>query len=143
MDDFLKIKVLMIYYDHWGKDEIRARKADYGVKKTMEILQTRFHAQQNTRLHTTLERMFHYLIHDHAFQEIYIVWIDFTEVFLQSFAFEMLLDYDYYTEIGRMDAWKNRLCGSLRLKDEESILLLYNELRPHEILSVDAIVALF
>ena len=144
MEDALKIKTLMIYYDHWGKDEIRARKTVSGVNKTISMLQSRFQIRHdNTVLYTSLEKMFHYLFHDHSFPEIYVMWIDFTEIFLQSFAFEMLMDHDYYSDQGRMDAKKNQLCGSLHLEEEESILLLYNEMSPQEIMSMDAIVALF
>ena len=144
MEDALKIKTLMIYYDHWGKDEIKARKTVSGVNKTISMLQSRFQIRRdNTMLYASLQKMFHYLFLDHSFREIYVVWIDLAEIFLQSFAFEMLLDHDYYSDQGRMDARKNRLCGSLHLEDEESILLLYNELSPQEVMSVDAIVALF
>lgn len=143
MEDALKIKVLMIYYDHWGKEEIKARKTVDGVNKTIMMLQSRFQTRDDTLLYASLQKMFHYLFHDHSFREIYVVWVDFAEIFLQSFAFEMLLDHDYYSDHGRMDARKNRLCGSLHLEDEESILLLYNELSPQEVMSVDAIVALF
>lgn len=143
MDDTLKIKVLMIYYEHWGKEEIKARKTVWGINKTLGTLKSRFQTRNDKVLHICLQKMFHYLFHDRSFREIYVVWIDFTEIFLQSFAFEMLLDHDYYSEEGRMDARKNRLCGSLRLEEEESILILYNELSPHEVMSVDAIVALF
>lgn len=143
MDDTLKIKVLMVYYEHWGKEEIKARKTAYGADQTLTTLKSRFQTRNDQILSVCLQKMFHYLFHDHSFQELYVVWIDFTEIFLQSFAFEMLLDHNYYSEEGRLDARKNRLCDSLRLEGEESILLLYNELSPQEIMSVDAIVALF
>ena len=143
MDDTLKIKVLMIYYEHWGKEEIRLRKTICGINKTLQTLKSRFQTRNDKVLYTCLQKMFHYMFDDSSFQEIFVVWIDFTEIFLQSFAFEMLLDYDYYNEEGRIDARKNRLCDSLRLDQEESIVLLYNELSQIDIMSVDAIVALF
>lgn len=78
-----------------------------------------------------------------SFQEIYLFWVDLVDIFIAYSAFDLLLDHEYYTtEDGRMDAWKNRLCKSLRLEEDEIIRFLYNELSPHEILSVDAVVAL-
>lgn len=137
MEDVSKIRALMIYYDHWGKEELRSRKTAYGIHKTLSLLQERFQTQDRT-LMEGLRRMFHYL----GQEDMIFLWSEFVDIFFQREGFAMLLDYEYYaTEDGRMDAWKNRLCNSLHLEEEERILFLYNELSPQEVLSVDAIVA--
>ena len=63
MDDFLKIKVLMIYYDHWGKEEIKARKIAGGMRKTISSLTEHFQTDDDT-LNDALKRMFHDLFLD-------------------------------------------------------------------------------
>lgn len=129
----------MVYYDHWGKDELRSRKTVYGINKTLSILAGQFQTQDRT-LEIGLGQRLECI---RSFQDTYLLWVDLVDIFLACSAYDLLLDPEYYTtEDGRLDAWKNRLCKSLRLEDEEKILFLYNELSPHEILSVDAVVSL-
>ena len=42
MNDNLKIKVLMIYYHHWGKEQTRARKVIHGIQKTNQVIRYHF-----------------------------------------------------------------------------------------------------
>lgn len=42
MDDTLKIKTLMIYYEHWGKEESRIYKTLEGVKKFKEQIDRKY-----------------------------------------------------------------------------------------------------
>jgi len=53
MDDSLKIKVLMIYFDHWGKEESRIYKNMDGLKK----FDNHIHRTYETRYETALETM--------------------------------------------------------------------------------------
>lgn len=43
MNDDTKIQVLMIYFRHWGNDEIRIRKSTQGIQKTDAIFHECFH----------------------------------------------------------------------------------------------------
>lgn len=139
MDDTWKIQALMVYYEHWGKKELQSRKTAHGVNKTISLLAEQFQTHGRT-LKVGLEQRLECM---RSFQEIYLFWVDLVDIFIAYSAFDLLLDHEYYTtEDGRMDAWKNRLCKSLRLEEDEIIRFLYNELSPHEILSVDAVVAL-
>lgn len=60
MDDQTKIQVLMIYYEHWGKYEIRARKAAKGSKLTMDIFNKEYlyseSASLSDSIHILLDR---------------------------------------------------------------------------------------
>lgn len=38
MDDADKIRVLMIYWQHWGREEARARRASGGIRETIRLL---------------------------------------------------------------------------------------------------------
>lgn len=137
MDDASKIKVLMIYYDHWGKEELQARKTANGIHKTLSLLQMRFQTQDHTLIED-LQKMFHSM----EYSDRVFFWTEFVNIFFQMKSFDIFDNGYYATEDGRMDTWKNRLCNSLLLEEEESILFLYNELSPQDVLSVDAIVAL-
>ena len=48
MDDYTKIQALLIYCQHWGKEQARIRKATKGIQKTNEILQ--YHFQGKLRM---------------------------------------------------------------------------------------------
>lgn len=48
MDDSTKIKALMIYCQHWGKEQTRLHKAIQGIQKTNEIIQHHFQGKLTT-----------------------------------------------------------------------------------------------
>ena len=48
MEDTLKIRVLMIYYEHWGKEQARIRKNRDGLQKFHELVQSKFRNRRNT-----------------------------------------------------------------------------------------------
>jgi hypothetical protein len=47
MDDRTKIAVLMIYYQHWGKEEIHLRKVAHGIQETEKVFRHHFHDLPN------------------------------------------------------------------------------------------------
>lgn len=53
MDDSLKIKALMIYFEHWGKDEARIYKNLDGLKRFNEQV----HSEYDSRYETALEAL--------------------------------------------------------------------------------------
>lgn len=53
MNDALKVKALMIYFEHWGKEEARIYKNLDGLKKFDEYV----HATYNSRYETSLDAL--------------------------------------------------------------------------------------
>jgi hypothetical protein len=140
MDDILKIKVLMIYYDHWGKEEITARKIVCGLNKTIGLLKIRFQTEENT-IENGLKKMFYYLCNE----EVHFLWTEFVEIFLQDLGgcFEPLLEDDFYEEEEMLFDRKILLEDNLNLSNEDTADLIYaNDFSYENVLSVDAIVAL-
>lgn len=142
MDDSLKIKVLMIYYDHWGKEEIKARKIVHGINKTLFSLKKRFQFQsENRTLNDGLKRMFNYLCNE----DMVFLWTDFVDIFLQDMGgcFETLLSNDPYDEEEMLFDRKIMLEDHLNIINDETADIIYdNDFGYRETLSVDAIVAL-
>lgn len=144
MDDSIKIKVLMIYYDHWGKKEIRARKAVDGLNRTMFLLSERFHTDDDTEytLDTGLIRLFHYMSDD----ELPYLWTEFVDIFLADCGgcFEPVLVGDPYDEEEMLFDRKIMLEDHLNITNDETSDIIYdNDFGYEDALSVDAIVALF
>jgi hypothetical protein len=140
MDDFLKIKVLMIYYDHWGRDEIRARKVVHGMNQTLCSLTERFQSEDRT-VKDGLVRMFNYLCNE----DIFFLWTDFVDIFLQNLGgcFESIGVYDPYDDDEMLFDRKFILEDHLNIRNDTTADLIYdNDFGHREILSVDAIVAL-
>jgi len=140
MDDTLKIKVLMIYYNHWGKEEIRARKITRGLDRTLGLLRTRFQTDENT-IEIGLKKMFYYLCNE----DVHFLWTEFVEIFLQDLGgcFEPLLEDDFYEEEEILFDRKIILEDNLNLSNEDTADLIYaNDFSYEDVLSVDAIVAL-
>lgn len=141
MDDTLKIRVLMIYYHHWGKDEINARKTVSGLNQTIRFLQDRFQTEEYSMMEG-LKRMFSYLSEDRSF-----VCSEFVDLFLQDVGgcFDSFLTYDdFYDEEELLFDKKVLLEENLSILSEDAGYLLYDpEFSHHNVLSVDAIVALF
>lgn len=151
MDDTLKLKVLMIYYDHWGKDEIKARKTSHGVKKTMELLKARYEIddldeedddEEKTSLETRLKRYFYYLCNE----DLHYMWVEFAEIFLNDCG-GCVEPYnpleDLYDNEEMLFDRKIMLEDNLNIVNEETSDIIYdNDFGYDEVLSVDAIVAL-
>ena len=53
MDDTLKIKALMIFFEHWGKEEAHIYKNLHGIKKFDEYI----HRTYNSRYETALDAL--------------------------------------------------------------------------------------
>ena len=140
MDDSLKIKVLMIYYDHWGKEEIKARKVVHGMNKTLSLLMERFQSEDRT-LNDGLKRMFNYLCNE----DIVFLWTDFVDIFLQDVGgcFDALCPDDPYDDDEMLFDRKIMLEDHLNITNDETADIIYdNDFGYQEALSVDAIVAL-
>lgn len=133
-----KIKALMIYYDHWGKDEIRARKAVHGLQKTMRSIEEWFPTEKEETLQCRLKKMFEYNDSDVMFW-----WNEFAEVFLGE---AMCFDNDdgFFEDPDELLFDKKvMLEDKLNILNEETADLIYdNDFEYKNILSVDAIVAL-
>lgn len=140
MNDLLKIKVLMIYYDHWGKDEIKARKTAHGINKTLSFLTERFQTEDRT-VYDGLKRMFNYLCNE----DLLFLWTDFIEIFLQDLggSFESLYTDDPYDDDEMLFDRKIMLENHLNILNDDTADIIYdNDFGYREALSVDAIVAL-
>lgn len=48
MDDTLKIRVLMIYYEHWGREDARLRKNQDGLRQFHTLVQLRYGNRRET-----------------------------------------------------------------------------------------------
>lgn len=143
MDDCMKIKVLMIYYDHWGAQEIRARKAVDGINKTISLLKDRFQTEEHSLEHG-MKRFFHYMCDDEA----HFVCTEFVDIFLEDCGgcFEPIWTgdpYDYDEEEMIFDR-KILLEDHLNIVNDETADIIYDQDFGHDdALSVEAIVALF
>lgn len=136
------MEVLMIYYEHWGKEEIKARKLVYGMNRTLELLKTRFQNEDNT-IENGIKKMFYYLCNE----DMYYIWVEFVDIFLQDcggcFESSFLEGDDLYDEEGLLFDRKIILEDNLNLSNEDTAELIYaNDFTYQNILSVDAIVAL-
>lgn len=140
MDDTTKIQVLMIYYHHWGHDEINARKISYGVNLTLKLLKERFETDEYT-LKDGIRRMFYYLCNE----DLTFLWSEFVEIFLQNYhgwTFEPM-DTDLYDEDEMLFDRKISLEENLNLSNEDTAEIIYeNGFTYQNVLSVDAIIAL-
>lgn len=139
MEDTRKIRALMVYYDHWGKEELRARKTAHGVNKTLSLLRERFQTKDRSLLEG-LRRMFHYLGQD----DMVFLWTDFVDIFFErEGCFEPLSPDDPYEEEEMLFDRKILLETHLNLHNEDTSDMIYdNGFGYKEVLSVDAIIAL-
>jgi len=55
MDDTLKIKALMIYYDHWGKEESRIHKTIEGAKKFKEQIYLKYSNRYESHIEVLMD----------------------------------------------------------------------------------------
>lgn len=74
MDDHTKIRVLMIYYEHWGKEEIRAEQIRSGINKTMDLLSD-----------YDLDCLFRCFYENCHSEDISFLWLEFANIFLQQY----------------------------------------------------------
>lgn len=130
MDDTTKMRVLMIYYEYWGKEEIRTRKTVCGLHSTLKIIED--HIQN-------YDDYFYYFCHD-----IYFLWTEFTDMFLKDCGgcFDAVRDGFYYDEQDLLLNRKMRLEEHMSGTSDANHLLYHDEFRYNNILSVDAILAL-
>lgn len=138
MDDATKLQVLMIYYHHWGREEIQARKTVHGVHLTMKLLKERFQTEEHT-MKDGLRRMFYYLCNE----DLSFLWSEFVEIFLQDHCVEPFDSNDLYDQDEMLFDRKIHLEDTLNITNEETAELIYdNDFTYRHVLSVDAIVAL-
>ena len=142
MEDVVKVQVLMIYYDHWGRQELRARKIAHGMDKTLLLLEQHFQTRERTLI-DGLKRMFQYL----SQEDIVFLWTDFVEIFLQDMGgcFDTIsLDEPYGADEDEvLFDRKVILEENLNITNSETVDMIYdNEFGYRNVLSVDAIVAL-
>ena len=140
MDDTLKIKALMIYFQHWGKAQIKAYKSVSGMKQTLSLLKTEFQTEEQT-LKDGLNHFF-YCMSDE--EEPCFAWIELADILLQNMdgCFEpILLDGDYDEEEMLFDR-RTLLEENLHITNEDTADMIY-DLTYDEVLSADAILALF
>lgn len=142
MDDETKIKVLKIYYDHWGGDELWARKVVYGLKQTLLLLTNHFQTEQHHTLEHSLRRMFYCMCND---DDVYFLWTDFADILLQDFGgcFEPILTDGFYDEEEILFDRKIILEENLNISNDNTADMIFdNNFSYKDTLSVDAIVAL-
>lgn len=141
MDNEQKMTALRIYYEHWGKSEIHARKIIYGINKTLVILTERFQTEKDT-MENGLKKMFYYLCNE----EVHFLWVEFVDIFLQDLGgcFETIWEENTYDEEEMLFDRKIMLEDNLNLSNEDTADLIYaNDFDYNNVLSVEAIVALF
>lgn len=128
MDDNTKIRVLMIYYEHWGKEEIRAQKASRGMEETMRML-------DQLDVEALLESFYHVCDRD----DIHFLWTEFVHVFLQDCGgcLDPIVGEDFFDPEELLFSRMVRLTHNLNLN-----LNWVDGFEYDDALSVDAIVAL-
>lgn len=132
--------VLMIYYNHWGKEEIRARKAVHGLKKTIRCLEEWFPMEQEDKQETLLSMLTKLFDYD---MDVVDRWDEFTQIFLgEAMYFDN--EHDFLDDPDELLFDKKvMLEDKLNIFNEETADLIYeNDFEYKNVLSVDAIVAL-
>lgn len=137
MNDEEKINVLMIYYDHWGKDEIRARGAVNGLRKTLDLLANWFPTEEEEPMVDKLRRLFRFN------DDLIDLWNEFSEVLLgEAMFFDTEEEADFQEE-DVLFSKKVLLEDHLNIVNEDTADLIYDDEFSHQnVLNVDAIVAL-
>jgi hypothetical protein len=144
MDDATKIQVLMIYYQHWGKDEIKAQQDQNGLQRTMDKIyhlfrsknpsSASFHLVEEVQFQTALIKEIRQMsFHVHMDPTIYLL-NQLSDTLLSSMGgcrdLRPLYKTSYYTKLAKM----------LNMKSVFSIVCM--DMSEQEMLSVNAIVAL-
>ena len=65
MDDQQKIKAIMVYYNHWGRDEINARKILHGLRLTTSLL-VKEYVHSGMSLYESLTSLFYNYSEEHV-----------------------------------------------------------------------------
>lgn len=136
LSDTDKINVLMIYYQHWGKEEINARKTVQGLNMTIKALE-KLRTNKEETLRNEIIRYFNYIGDD----DLNFMWSEFAELFLQDEVSPFYMDDDGYDEDDLIFDRRCALEDRLLVHNEETADMIF-ELNYQEILSVDAIIAL-
>lgn len=133
MDDNTKIRVLMIYYEHWGKEEIRAQKALRGIEETMRML-------DELDVEALLES-FHHVCDPY---DIHFLWTEFINVFLRDCGgcLDPIVGEDFFDPEELLFSRMVRLKHNLNRNHLLHNLSWMDDFEYHDALSVDAIVAL-
>lgn len=133
MDDARKIAALMIYYQHWGKEEIRARRAAHGWDRTRRLLDEHLWEGGETLLERT--RRF---VSAHSVSNI---WVELMDVLLGGECIGW--GEEYAEEEDLLFDRKTLLEENLGFLGDISVGVLYDDgFQWGDVLSVDAIVAL-
>lgn len=141
MDDTRKIAVLTIYYEHWGKDEIQARKVADGWKRTHKLLDEKL-KNGNDTLVDYLKNMKNYMC---MYEDTYDLWVEIVDIFLHDYGgcFESFLNEENETDEERLFVCKVLLEENLGISDDATADIIYDDsFLQKDVLSVDAIVAL-
>lgn len=126
MDDSLKIKVLMIYFEHWGKEQAQIYKSLDGLKKFHYKIQNEY----SNRYETALEALQNTDMKSTTF------WQSVVDCLLSS-------DMNHWIEYGDYDYISTPLF--LKIKFAERIGVVFYDLghiTDAQMKNVDAIVAL-
>lgn len=129
MNDNTKISVLMIYYQHWGVDEIKARKVVHGAQQTITLLAKKM---------KNYDDMFFY-------PSIYFGWSEMANALLHNCGgcIDSMPEYDDYDENEMLFDRKVMLGNHLHITNYKTSDILYGDgFGYQETLSVDAIIAL-
>lgn len=142
MDEQTKIRVLMIYYNHWGKDEIRLRKTIDGLNKTISILKNEYASYNDLTLSDALGSLFYQYSDVH----ISILYKDMIDVLLKDYGGfyddeRNFGDYDEQDDL-LFDRKYNFEENTGDLSQEGSSILYNDNFTHHHVLSVESIVAL-
>lgn len=135
MDDDVKIKVLMIYFRHWGVEEARQRRQRDGVHSLMRQIHGIFFRVEKSV--NGVGMRFHFLIQEVALLE---EWVRLTPDFFPNMIDKFLSPIGGYPfqRSTRAFSREQKLARRLGLP----IWMLYRmELSEQDLLSVDSIVA--
>ena len=130
MDDNTKIRALMIYYEHWGKEELRAQKTLSGLEETMRML-----GEYDMQ---ALMESFYDVCEP---EDMHFLWIEISQLFLRNCGgcLDPMMEDDFYDEEELLFTRNLRLMGNLNIRFSE---LIEQDFEYRDTLSVDAIVAL-
>lgn len=145
MNDADKIRALVIYFQHWGREEARARQVAQGIRETMRLLRV-FCADEEGE-ESLAERLGQLVGHIGTSRYL---WVECADVLLNEcgggFPFSEVRDEEgfFYDEEELLFDRKSVLEDNLNLLNEDTAYMIYDEDFDYDdVLSVDAIVALF
>lgn len=143
VEDADKIRALMIYYQHWGKEEARAQRAADGINETIRLLRV-FCVEDDEVL---ADKLRHLLTHIGISRYL---WVECADVLLNQcggcFPSSDGLDEDgfFYDDEELLFHRKIVLEDNLNAHNEDTASMIYDDAFSYDdVLSVDAILALF